>query len=229
VKCTLSGTVWGRLLVLSLLLTWSVGCTASSSQTASSSHPVSSSQMGVGQAAAGASGFHGAYLPEPYTMPDASLIDTSGRPYNLRTSPSGLVTLLFFGYTHCPDVCISVLSDMAIALSRMNPAERQQIQMIVVTTDPARDSASVMRRYVDRFDPSFVGLTGSLTTIKAVADRVGVDIEGMKRLPSGGYEVGHSAQVIGFDKQHQGVVVWTPSTPIAELKSDFELLVSRQQ
>ena len=174
-------------------------------------------------------GFRGAYLTDPYQMPDVSLTDTNGRAYNLASSPSKLVTLVFFGYTHCPDVCVGVLSDVAMALSRMAPGDRDQLQLLFVTTDPARDSGPAIRRYLDRFDPSFVGLTGDLDTITAVAGQVGVEISGRNRLPSGGYEVGHSAQVIGFDRDGRGLVVWTPGTPIADLKHDFALLVARQR
>jgi protein SCO1/2 len=170
----------------------------------------------------------GSSLPEPYSMPEMSLTDTSGRPYNLATTPSKPVTLLFFGYTHCPDVCITVLSDVALAMKRLAPADRDQIQFIFVTTDPARDTERAIRRYLDRFDPSFVGLTGPLPTIKRAATQVGVDIEGVEKLPSGGYEVGHSAQVIGFSRD-SGVVLWTPGTPIAALKHDFALLVERSR
>jgi protein SCO1 len=170
----------------------------------------------------------GSSLPEPYEMPEIALTDTSGRPYNLATTPSKPVTLLFFGYIHCPDVCIAVLSDVALALQRLSPADRDQIQFIFVTTDPARDKEKQIRRYLDRFNPSFVGLTGSLSTIKRAATQVGVDIEGVKKLPSGGYEVGHSAQVIGFSR-NSGVVIWTPGTPIAALKHDFTLLVKRSR
>ncbi|HEY6812476.1 MAG TPA: SCO family protein [Propionibacteriaceae bacterium] len=170
----------------------------------------------------------GSSLPEPYSMPEISLTDTSGRPYNLATTPSKPVTLLFFGYTNCPDVCITVLSDVTLALQRLVPADRDQIQFIFVTTDPARDKEKQIRRYLDRFNPSFVGLTGPLPMIKRAATQVGVDIQGMKKLPSGGYEVGHSAQVIGFSR-NSGVVLWTPGTPIASLKHDFALLVERSR
>jgi protein SCO1 len=170
----------------------------------------------------------GSSLPEPYAMPAVSLTDTSGRPYNLSTTPSKPVTLLFFGYTHCPDVCIAVLSDVSLALQRLAPADRDQIQLVFVTTDPTRDQETQIRRYLDRFNPSFVGLTGPMSTIKRAASDVGVDIEGKKKLPSGGYEVGHSAQVIGFSR-NSGVVIWTPGTPVAALKHDFALLVDRSR
>ena len=168
----------------------------------------------------------GTSLPQPYAMPDVTLTDTAGRPYNLTTTPSRPVTLMFFGYSKCPDVCVTVLSEVALALQRLEPAERDDIQMIFVTTDPSRDKPAVIRGYLDRFDPTFVGLTGPLATIKQAAGQVGVDIEGMKKLPSGGYEVGHSSQVIGFDRA-AGVVLWTPETPVADLEHDFGLLVEK--
>jgi protein SCO1/2 len=170
----------------------------------------------------------GSSLPKPYSMPEVSLTDTSGRPYNLSTTPSKPVTLLFFGYTNCPDVCIAVLSDVSLALQRMAPGDRDHIQLIFITTDPARDKERQIRDYLDRFNPSFVGLTGPMSTIKSAATEVGVDIEGKKKLPSGGYEVGHSAQVIGFSR-NSGVVIWTPGTPVAALKHDFALLVERSR
>jgi protein SCO1/2 len=170
----------------------------------------------------------GSSLPEPYAMPDVTLTDTAAQPYNLANSPSRPVTLMFFGYTNCPDVCIAVLSDVATALQRMDAGDRDHIQVIFVTTDPARDKAKPVRRYLDRFDPSFIGLTGSMANIKRVAGQVGVDIEGMTKLPSGGYEIGHSAQVIGFNRE-SGEVIWTPGTTIADLKHDFGLLVERSR
>ena len=200
------------LLVVSLVLL--VGCTPAS-------------EHSNGHEYADPAGYQGgSSLPEPYPMPDITLTDTAGQPYNLVSSPSKPVTLLFFGYTKCPDVCVTVLADVATALQRMPSAERDHIQVVFITTDPARDDGKRIRAYLDRFDPTFVGLTGQLATIKKAATQVGVEIEGMKKLPSGGYEVGHSAQVIGFDHT-SGVVLWTPETPIAALKHDFSLLVQR--
>jgi protein SCO1/2 len=170
----------------------------------------------------------GTSVPEPYAMPDVSLTDTAGQRYNLATSPSKPVTLLFFGYTHCPDVCVAVLSNLALTLQRLSEADRDQIQVVFVTTDPARDREAQIRSYLDRFDRGFIGLTGSMSVIKRAAGQVGVDIEGKEQLPSGGYDIGHSAQVIGFSR-NSGVVLWTPGTAIGDLKHDFGLLVSRSR
>src|SRR4029453_15237130 len=70
----------------------------------------------------------GSSLPKPYAMPEVSLTHPSGGPYNLAPPPSKPVSLLFFGYTNCPDVCIAVLSDASLALQRLTPADRDQIQ-----------------------------------------------------------------------------------------------------
>ena len=138
-----------------------VGCTAAPEENA-------------GHGSADPAGYQGgSSLPEPYTMPDITLTDTAGQPYNLASSPSKPVTLLFFGYTKCPDVCIAVLADIATALQRMPSADRDHIQVVFVTTDPARDNGKQIRAYLDRFDPTFVGLTGQLATIKKAAARSG--------------------------------------------------------
>lgn len=169
----------------------------------------------------------GTSLPTPYELPDQTLTDGSGRPYNLRTSPTKPVLLLFFGYVNCPDVCSAVLSEVTTALQRADAGVRDHVQVVFITTDPARDTPAKINRYLDRFDDNFVGLTGELPTIKKIAGRVGVDISGVKKLPSGGYDVGHSAQVIGFDRDRRGVVLWTPNNAIADLKHDYALLVER--
>ncbi len=162
----------------------------------------------------------------PYPMPDLVLRDTAGQDYNLADTPSKPVTLMFFGYTHCPDVCLAQLSDVALALRRLDGAERDQIQLLFVTTDPQRDTAAVIERYLARFDDSFVGLTGTPSEIKRVADRVGVVIGDRERLPGGGYDVAHSAPVLGFSRD-QAVVAWNPGTPIGSLTRDLGLLVER--
>jgi len=171
-------------------------------------------------------GLRGATLARPYVMPATSLTDTGGNEFNLVTSTKKPVTLVFFGYTHCPDVCNTVMADVASALTKLDDQTRAQVQMLFITTDPARDDGPAIRKYLDRFDPSFVGLTGELPSIKVVAEKVGVAVEGMKKLPSGGYEVGHGAQVLGFGKDDKATVVWLSNAAIGDLAHDFGRLVA---
>jgi protein SCO1/2 len=174
-------------------------------------------------------GLRGAALDTPYTMPRTSLTDTGGNEFNLVTSTTKPVTLVFFGYTNCPDVCNTVLADIASALTKLDDQTRSEIQMVFITTDPARDTGPVMRKYLDRFDPSFTGLTGRLTVIKSVAQALGVPVEGMQKLPSGGYEVGHGAQVIGFGNNDKAGVLWLSNAAIGDLAHDFKMLVERNK
>jgi protein SCO1/2 len=174
-------------------------------------------------------GLRGATLDRPYAMPAATLTDTNGNPFNLVTSTKKPVTLVFFGYTNCPDVCPTVMADVASALTKLDKSVRDQVQMLFITTDPSRDTGPVIRKYLDRFDPSFVGLTGSLAQIKQIAQAVGVPVEGMKKLPSGGYEVGHGAQVLGFGKTDKANVLWLSNAAIGDLAHDFSKLVEDNQ
>jgi protein SCO1/2 len=164
-----------------------------------------------------------------YDLPDVSLTDTSGAPYNLRTgndsSPATEpVTALFFGYSNCPDVCTGILADMATARNRMAAELKSKVRLVCITTDPARDTPSVLGTYLDRIDPDYVGLTGELGTIVSVAQDVKVAIEDGVKLPSGGYEVVHGTQVIGFGKDYRAAVVWMYPTPVGDLRADFETL-----
>jgi protein SCO1/2 len=168
-------------------------------------------------------GYRGAVLDRPYRMPDVALTDTADRQYRLRADTRKPVTLVFFGYTHCPDVCNTVLADVAAALRRMDPSLRDDVEMVFVTVDPARDTPAAIREYLDRFDPTFVGLTGRLAVIEGVARELGVALTGTTRLPSGGYDVGHGAQVIGFTDD-EGKLVWTHGTSVADLRHDFTKL-----
>lgn len=171
----------------------------------------------------------GATLNRPYALPAKSLTDTSGNEFNLVTSTKKPVTLVFFGYTNCPDVCPTVMADVASALTKLDESVRDQVQLLFITTDPSRDTGPVIRKYLDRFDPAFVGLTGSLDSIKDIAKAVGVPVEGMKKLPSGGYEVGHGAQVLGFGKNDKAGVLWLSNAAIGDLAHDFGKLVEDNQ
>lgn len=175
----------------------------------------------------GSAGFDGSVMPRPYTMPDLTLTDTSGHRFNLHTATSAPVTLVFFGYTNCPDVCSLVMGDIATAVSRLDPEVASDVHMLFITTDPARDTPDVLRTYLDRFNPDFEGLTGPIGSIRQAASALGVAIAGVKRLPGGGYDVAHGSQIIGFDQGGRISVVWTEGTPVTDLAHDIVLLDQR--
>jgi protein SCO1/2 len=174
----------------------------------------------------GPSAFKGAEPPTAYRMPDITLTSTDGQPFNLVSGTTTKVTLVFFGYTNCPDVCPLVMSDLTYTYLHLPSAVRDQTQVVFVTTDPARDTESVLRSYLDRYDSQFIGLTGRLTDIVTAAGDMGVPIEGRRTLPSGGYDVGHGAQVVGFDG-NSAPVIWTAGTSTSDMISDITKLAAR--
>ena len=169
--------------------------------------------------------FAGSVLHQPYHVPNTPLTDTEGAPFSLAGSTHHRMTLLFFGYTHCPDECPTTMATLASAMLQLDDADRKNVQVVFVTTDPARDTRSVLRHWLDRFDPSFVGLTGPLPTITKVATDVGVPVLKGKRLPSGGYDVTHGTQVLGMDDANQIPVVWTLGTTAPEFAHDIHQLL----
>ena len=169
--------------------------------------------------------FAGAVLPRPYHVPATELTDTDGRPFSLADSTDKRLTLVFFGYTHCPDECPTTMATLASALLQLDEDDLQNVQVVFVTTDPARDTEPVVRRWLDHFSSSFVGLTGPLRTIKRVATDVGVPIEKGRRLASGGYDVSHGTQVLGVDGKNTVPVVWTLGTTAPEFAHDIHQLL----
>jgi protein SCO1/2 len=180
----------------------------------------------TGCAKSSADTFAGAVLHTPYHAPPTELTDTDGKPFSLSASTDKRLTLVFFGYTHCPDECPTAMATLASAMLQLDDADRSNVQVVFVTTDPARDTGSVIRTWLDRFDPDFVGVTGPLPTIKTVAERVGVPIAKGRRLPSGGYDVTHGTQVMALDGKNQIPVVWTLGTTAPEFAHDIHQLLS---
>jgi protein SCO1/2 len=147
-------------------------------------------------------GWHGAYLPRPQPRPSFTLTDTSGAPYDFAAETSGRLTLLFFGYTSCPDVCPIHMATLSSALDR--PGMPEPI-VVFVTTDPARDTPDRLRSWLDEFDADFVGLTGTPEQIAAAEDAAGVarsiaaSADGTPVAPGDAAdEVGHAAQIVAY-------------------------------
>lgn len=187
--------------------------------------PAAEPQRRVGASVAG---YGGVELTTPYSLPDVTLTDQDGRSFDVRAGSGKPVLVFFFGYTHCPDICLGVLTDLASASNRLPEEVRAKLQVVFVTVDPARDDPAALRTYLNRIDPGFLGLTGDAGDIERLAEAMGVGIEGTQRLPNGDYEVLHTAQVVGFDAQRRGVLVWTQGTAIGTYRSDFERLVRQQ-
>lgn len=135
-------------------------------------------------------------VPKPAVV----LTDTSGRRYDLARATAGRVTLVYFGYTHCPDVCPMNMALTASALRDLPASERRKITVVFITTDPARDTPRVIRAWLDKFNQNFVGLTGSLAAIHAAEVQVHMPLSYLTRATTGratsGSEKGQDYQVV---------------------------------
>lgn len=142
------------------------GCTSSGS-TGAAAH-TSASELNE---AGGTGPYQGMGLTPPQPRPQFTLTDTSGRPFSFGKALSGVPTLLYFGYTSCPDVCPTTLADIANALSATPAAVRQKTRVVFVTTDVKHDTGPVIAKYLAKFDPAlpnkFIGLYGTQSQIDA--------------------------------------------------------------
>lgn len=136
------------------------------------------------------------------------------------------LTLVFFGYTKCPDICQAVMADLASTMGRLDPADAAQVQAFFITTDPARDDPATLRGYLDRFDPRFEGFTGPLRRIVSVAGQVHVPVMKGPRLPSGGYDVTHGTPILGVRPDGSVPILWTEGTSAAKLAQDATTILA---
>lgn len=183
-----------------------------------------SADQGSGQGA-----LNGTLLDPPFEVSSTPLTDTAGEPFSLTEDTDKPLTVVFFGYTHCPDICQTVMANLASAMTRLDEQDRANVDVVLVTTDPARDTEEVLGTYLEHFDPEFVGLTGELDTIVEVARPLGVGITQGKKLPSGGYEITHGTTITGIDAADQGIVYWDEQTSSAEFADDIHTLLNDPQ
>jgi protein SCO1/2 len=125
------------------------------------------------------------------------LPDTSGRVRRLEDF-RGKAVVLFFGFTHCPDVCPTTLADLAGVMKTLGP-DAERVQVLFITVDPERDTPAQLAQYVGAFDPHFVALRGDLPATQRVAKDFKIYFE--KRKQGDGYTVDHSAQSYVIDPQ----------------------------
>jgi protein SCO1/2 len=149
-----------------------------------------------------APGYAGGLVNPPLPKPRFTLTDTSGVPFDFWTKTQGSVTLLFFGYTQCPDECPLHMGNVALALKKLPPASQDQVKLVFVTTDPARDEPPVLRSWLNRFDERFIGLTGSAAAIEAAQRAAGLPAARKAVRPGGQYAVAHANVVLVYSKDN---------------------------
>ena len=145
---------------------------------------------------------HALLLETPRELPAFSLVDHHGRPFEL-TSLSGRWTLVFFGFTHCPDVCPSTLFTLKqVSESLADLAEQDRPAVVMISVDPGRDTPEKLASYVPYFDPGFIGVTGDMPQIMSLTKAMGVAFAYTPLTDGGeGYSVDHTASIFLLDPQ----------------------------
>ncbi|THA59318.1 SCO family protein [Streptomyces sp. A1136] len=165
-------------------------------------------------------------LDRPFEKPDLVLTDTTGNPWNLREQTKGRPTLIYFGYTNCPDVCPLTMSNIAVARKALPKADQDKLQVVFVTTDPQRDTPESLGKWLKAQDPSFIGLTGDFATIQTAARSLGIGIEAAKTEADGSVVSMHGAQVIAFSpKTDEGYLLYGESTTVDDYTKDLPKIV----
>ncbi len=164
----------------------------------------------------------GTWFPQPRPIDNFTLMDESGQPFTLNEL-KGQPTLVFFGFTHCPDVCPTTLAKLAQIEKQ---AAVPGLRVLLVSVDPVRDQPTELARYVHAFDPGFKGVTGELPQIKGLAREFGVAMERID-LGGGDYTVDHSATVFLLDDQARRVAVFTPPFEIQPVAADLRSVSER--
>jgi protein SCO1/2 len=136
----------------------------------------------------------------------------------------GKIAVLYFGYTHCPDVCPLTLAHLHAVLQKLGkPADH--VRILFVSVDPTRDTPAVMHDYVKAFDPRAVGLTGSAADIETLTKRYRAAFTREPGAADGSYEVSHSSGIYIFDESGKARLLATPADPQDKIVHDLQLLL----
>ena len=177
------------------------------------------------------SGCDGSKLPSPFHASDVSgkfagadfkLTDHNGK---LRTLSDfrGKVVVLFFGYTHCPDVCPTTMADLAQVMAHL-AKEADRVQVLFVTIDPERDTQALLAQYVPAFYPDFLGLYGDKNATEQVAKTFNIVYQ--KQPSSAGYNVDHSAGSYLIDTDGKVRLLSPYAQRVDYLEQDIRLLLA---
>lgn len=153
---------------------------------------------------------------------ELSLTDHNGKARTLEDFRGKVVTV-FFGFTHCPDVCPTTLAEMSTVMRELGPDE-QKVQVLFVTVDPERDTPQVLRQYVPSFHPRFLGLYGDADALARTARQFKIVYQ-KQALPGGGYSVDHSAGTYIFDTEGRLRLYASYGSGAAKLLHDIRILL----
>jgi protein SCO1/2 len=167
----------------------------------------------------------GGLVNPPLPKPRFTLTDTTGAPFDFWAKTQGSVTLLFFGYTRCPDECPLHMANVAMGLKQLPMDVQDHIRLVFVTTDPARDEPPILRAWLRHFDERFIGLTGSDAAIEAAQRAAGLP-PATKAARASDYAVGHANVVLAYSKDNLAHLMYPGGVTRQDWVHDLPQLVN---
>lgn len=177
----------------------------------------------VGLAACRPYEFHGTVLQSPAEAAGFELMSNTGQRVSLEEFRGKLV-MLYFGYTFCPDVCPATLVEIAGAMDQLGE-DAEQVQVIMISVDPERDTPEALAEYVAHFDPSFLGVTGTPDEIAEIATLYGIFYEKHEGTAASGYLIDHTATTMVIDDEGKLKLILPFGTTAAEIAEDLAHLI----
>lgn len=200
---------------LAALVTAATGCAG---------RPAQEATAPIAAVSSAPSSYAGSALATPRPRPAFTLTDTDGASFDFAAQTAGRPTLLFFGYTNCPDVCPTTMADLGSALQRVPTEVAERTRVVFVTTDPARDTALVLREWLAHFDRElphpFIGLTGSLAEVEAAQRAAEV-------MPAEEDGTLHEGTVHLYGPDDLARVIFTSGTEPEEMAHDLQLIADQ--
>jgi len=169
--------------------------------------------------------YRGGVVTPPLPKPRFVLTDTSGGRFDFWNRTLGSVTLLFFGYTNCPDQCPMHLANIGKALKKLPPDIGDRVKLVFVTTDPSRDTPAHLRRWLDLFDTRFVGLTGTDAAVAAAQTAAGIPAAYRRESGNPNYSVTHANFVVAYTRDNRAHVIYPGGIGEADWLHDLPLLI----
>jgi protein SCO1/2 len=171
----------------------------------------------------GAPNFHGMVMQSPDPVPDFTLTSQTGEELSL-SDLRGKAVLLYFGYTYCPDACPTTLAELKKAKAELGAAG-EDVQVVMVSVDPLRDTPEALAAYLAAFDPTFIGLTGSEEAILQAATPLGIYFAKNEGSAATGYLVDHTTTVAAIDRDGYLRVVYPFETQGEDIAADMRYLL----
>ena len=177
----------------------------------------------IGEPIIGGPNFHGTVIRSPEPAANFTLLNVDSEEVSLKDF-RGRVVLLYFGYTYCPDVCPATMTELKQAVEEIGNRAKD-VQVIMISVDPERDSPEQLQNYVSHFHDSFIGLSGTEEEILGITTQYGVFYEKHEGTVASGYLIDHTATVIVIDREGKLRLVYPFNTQSEDIASDLRYLV----